>query len=103
MTIATLDADFRYPDAGLVRPITEEERAAYGTDGCTILRGIIPIEWVDFLRDGVDRLMARSERSSQNYADEGETRFLGKSWPWLIADDFNAWALPGPERTWSRR
>ena len=103
MTIATLDADFGYPAAGLVRSVTEEERAAYQTDGCTILRGIIPIEWVDFLRDGVDRLMARSDPSSQNYADEGEPRFFGQSWPWLLDDAFKAWALHGPVRDVTRQ
>jgi hypothetical protein len=47
--------------------------------------------------------MARSDRSSQNYADDGEPRFFGQSWPWLLDDAFKAWALHGPVRDVARQ
>jgi ectoine hydroxylase-related dioxygenase (phytanoyl-CoA dioxygenase family) len=84
------------PTEGLVRPVTDEERAAYARDGAAILKGIIPIEWVDYMQDAVNRLLGRMGSDSQNYADEGKPRFFAQAFPWLVDEGFEAWALYSP-------
>lgn len=96
MTSLSLTVNLDYPSAGLVRPVTDDEREAYARDGAALLRGIIPLEWVDYMREAVARLMDRSDPSSQNYADEGEPRFFSQAFPCLLDDAFKAWVLYGP-------
>jgi ectoine hydroxylase-related dioxygenase (phytanoyl-CoA dioxygenase family) len=103
MTSPTLMVHVDYPDAGLLRPVTDEEREAYEKDGAAILKGIIPAEWVEYMRDAVDRLLARSEPSSQNYADEGKPRFFAQAFPWLSDEGFKAWAIYGPLKDLARQ
>jgi hypothetical protein len=86
------------PRAGLVRPVSDQEREAYRRDGAAKLKGILPLDWIDFMRRAVTRLMKRSHPSSQNYASEGAPRFFGQSFPWLLDDAFRAWAIDGPPR-----
>jgi hypothetical protein len=38
------------------RPITQDEIDAYQRDGATVLRGIMPIEWVDLVREGIEEI-----------------------------------------------
>lgn len=85
-----------HPSAGLVRPLRDAERAAYERDGAAIVRGVIPPDWVDYLRAGVARLMARPDPSSQNYAVAGRPRFFAQAFPWLLDGAFRRWALHGP-------
>ncbi|KWW99073.1 Phytanoyl-CoA dioxygenase [Carbonactinospora thermoautotrophica] len=85
-----------HPDAGLLRSVTDEEREAYERDGAAVLKGILPIEWVEYMREAVTRLLAHPDPSSQNYAAEGEARFFAQAFPWLLDDAFKAFALYGP-------
>jgi ectoine hydroxylase-related dioxygenase (phytanoyl-CoA dioxygenase family) len=103
MTSPTPSVHRDYPDTGLVRSVTGEERYNYARDGAAILKGIISIEWVDYMRDAVDRLLERSDPSSQNYADEGERRFFAQAFPWLLDDAFKAWAMYGPLKDLARQ
>lgn len=84
------------PDAGLVRPVTDEEREVYARDGAAVLKGVLTLEWVDFMREATKRAMARCDPSSFNYADEASPRFFAQAFPWLRDDAFKAWALHGP-------
>ena len=103
MTSPTLMVNVDYPHAGLLRPVTDEERETYERDGAAILKGIIPAEWVEYMRDAVDRLLARSDPSSQNYADEGDPRFFAQAFPWLADEGFKAWAIYGPLKDLARQ
>jgi hypothetical protein len=88
----------RYPRGGLLRPVTDEERSTYARDGAARLEAILPLEWVDCMRKAVARLMKLAHPASQNYAAEGEPRFFGHSFPWLLDDAFKAWAIYGPPK-----
>ena len=96
-------AGLEYPRAGLVRLVAERERENYERDGAAILKRIIPLEWVEYMRAAVDRLLKRSDRSSQNYADEGQPRFFAQAFPWLSDAAFEAWALHGPLKQIARQ
>ena len=85
-----------YPRAALVRDVSDAEREAYERDGAAIVKGILPDEWIDFMRAAVTRLLDRSDPSSQNYADDGQPRFFSQTFPWFFDDAFKAWALYGP-------
>lgn len=90
------DIDIDYPKVGLLRPLEDGERAAYERDGAAIVRGIVPPEWIELMREAVTRLMERPDPSSQNYAAEGQPRFFAQAFPWLLDDAFKAWVLYGP-------
>jgi len=92
----TSAAGLDHPQTGLRRAVTDAERETYERDGAAILKGILPLEWVDYVRDAVDRLLERSDPSSQNYADEGQPRFFAQAFPWLLDDGFRAWSIYGP-------
>jgi hypothetical protein len=92
-----------YPDAPLLRSVTDAEREKYERDGAAILKGIIPPVWVEYMRAAVDRLLERSDPSSQNYADDGQPRFFAQAFPWLLDDAFRAWALYGPLKDIARQ
>ena len=90
------DIGVDYPRSGLIRPVSDEEKAAYARDGAAIVKGVIPQDWVEFMRAAVERIMDLSHPSSQNYADDGQPRFFSQTWPWLFDDAFKAWAIRGP-------
>ncbi|MFQ6331501.1 phytanoyl-CoA dioxygenase family protein (plasmid) [Nocardia sp. CWNU-33] len=96
MTSPDFSIDAPRPDVGLIRPITDDEREVFKRDGAAVVRGIIPLEWIDYIRAGVIRLMERSDSSSQTYSPASEPRFFGQSFPWLLDDVFKDWALHGP-------
>jgi ectoine hydroxylase-related dioxygenase (phytanoyl-CoA dioxygenase family) len=93
-SIASIDVDF--PRAGLLRPVSDADREAYARDGAAIVKGVIPPEWIDFMREAVTRLLDRSDPASQNYADDGDPRFFSLTFPWMFDDAFKAWAIHGP-------
>jgi ectoine hydroxylase-related dioxygenase (phytanoyl-CoA dioxygenase family) len=99
----TSTAHLEYPRVSVMRPVADSERENYQRDGAAILKNIIPLEWVEYMRAAVDRLMERSDPSSQNYADDGEPRFFAQAFPWLFDDAFNAWALYGPLKEIARQ
>jgi Phytanoyl-CoA dioxygenase (PhyH) len=92
-----------YPKAGLLRAVTDEERAAYQRDGAARLAGIIPHDWVDYMGEAIMRMLDRSDPSSQSYGDMDSPRFFGQSFPWLLDDAFKAWALYGPPKEVARQ
>ncbi|MGE3287766.1 MAG: phytanoyl-CoA dioxygenase family protein [Pseudonocardia sp.] len=96
MTTGIADIGIDYPTSGLIRPVSDEERAAYARDGAAVVRGVIPQDWVDFMREAVTRRVEASDSSSQNYADDGDPRFFSLTFPWMFDDAFKAWAIHGP-------
>ena len=96
MRARSLRVGVDHPRSGPLRPITDKERDLYSRDGAAKLKGILPLAWIDYVRRAIVRLMRSSHPASQNYAYEGDPRFFGHSFPWLLDDAFKAWALRGP-------
>jgi hypothetical protein len=42
-----------------MRQVADRERENYERDGAATLKQIIPLEWVDYVRAAVDRLLQR--------------------------------------------
>ena len=95
-TASIAQIGIEHPTAGLLRPVSDEEKAAYARDGAAIVKGILPLDWIDFMREAVQRILDLSDPSSQNYADEGQPRFFSQTFPWMFDDAFKAWAIRGP-------
>jgi ectoine hydroxylase-related dioxygenase (phytanoyl-CoA dioxygenase family) len=81
---------------GLLRPVTADELAAYDRDGAAVLRGIVPLEWIDALRTATERLMAAPDLPSVDYAAGTGPRFWTLTYAWRLDPVFRAWALDGP-------
>lgn len=96
MTASIHAIDVPFPRTGPLRPISDEERAAYERDGAAIVRDVIAPDWIEYMRAAVTRLLANPDPSSQNYADDGDPRFFSLTFPWLFDDAFKAWAIHGP-------
>lgn len=98
MSISSPPIGIEYPRDGPLRDVAEDERAAFERDGAHILRGVIPAAWVDFLRETVDRLLARPDASSLDYAKGTGARFYTQTWAWLLDDGLKAFDFFGPCR-----
>jgi ectoine hydroxylase-related dioxygenase (phytanoyl-CoA dioxygenase family) len=96
VSTSILSINIDYPKAGLLRPVSAAEFAGYERDGAAIVKGVIPGEWVQFMRAAVTRVIERSDPSAQNYAEEGDPAFFSQTFPWMFDDAFKAWATRGP-------
>jgi ectoine hydroxylase-related dioxygenase (phytanoyl-CoA dioxygenase family) len=106
MSTATAIADIgiEFPTAGLKRPVSDEERAAYERDGAAIVKDVIPDEWIEFMGAAVQRMLDTPNlTAAQNYADDGQPRFFSLTFPWMFDDAFKAWALRGPLKDVARQ
>lgn len=61
-----------------LRDVTDAERVTYAADGVACLRGIFPLEWLDFLAVAVEEAMANPGPNAEEYtAKGGRGRFFG--------------------------
>lgn len=84
------------PTVGLTRPLTDAEREAYRRDGAAVLRGILPMAWVEALREATDRLMSDPQAPSMDFAAGTGPRFFTLTYAWRQDPVFRAWALHSP-------
>lgn len=56
--------------------ISENQIAAWRTDGVVVLRGVVSEDWLDVLREGVDAALAAPSGVSKDYAKDGKGRFF---------------------------
>lgn len=50
--------------------ITDDERAIYQRDGVVCIRGLVPLDWIERMRDAVDEVMATPTEFSRDLAIE---------------------------------
>ena len=86
----------RVPAAGLSRDLRADEYDAYWRDGAVIVRGILPLEWIEELRTAIDEVMADPEIPGLDYAADGGPRFFTLTFGWKYHPTLRAWALGGP-------
>jgi len=84
------------PAAGLIRELRAEERAAYERDGAAVVRGILPLEWVEALGAAVDRLMAAEGMPAVDFAAGDGPRFFSLIHSSMFDPVIKAWGLRGP-------
>jgi ectoine hydroxylase-related dioxygenase (phytanoyl-CoA dioxygenase family) len=60
-----------------LREVTSQERETYERDGVVCLRGIFPVEWLEFLAGAIDEAMANPGPHAEEYEAKGAGRFFG--------------------------
>ena len=79
------------------RPLTPEEIAAYREDGAAVIRGVVPLEWIERMGRAVDRILAAPGRASVEYTPEGNPgRYYGDFFVWMRDAEFRAFAFDSP-------
>jgi hypothetical protein len=84
------------PTSGLTRDLRPEELAAYWRDGAAIVPGILPLDWIDALREATDELMADPATPGMDFAAGNGPRFFTLTYAWRYHPTFADWALRGP-------
>ncbi|HVE26162.1 MAG TPA: hypothetical protein VNC22_12195, partial [Sporichthya sp.] len=84
------------PAQGLVRDLRAEELDAYERDGAAIVRGVLPLAWVDALSDAVDGLMAAEDLPAVDFAAGEGPRFFSMIHASMFDPVIRAWAVEGP-------
>jgi ectoine hydroxylase-related dioxygenase (phytanoyl-CoA dioxygenase family) len=80
-----------------LRSLNPEEIANYENDGAAVVRQVLPLEWVELMRDAVERVLANPGRFGvDNNASEKRGRFFGDLFSWLDNDDFRRFAQESP-------
>ena len=77
--------------------ITEEQIHQFEEDGVICLRGAIPMEWIERLREVVEEVLAHPSKMALEYADkEKSTRFLGDQYLWIQYDTLRDYIFESP-------
>lgn len=81
----------------LTRAISAEEITAYERDGATVLRDVVPTEWIEVMRDAIERILNNPGGASVEYTPEGNKgRYLGDFFAWMRDQDFEAFMKDSP-------
>ncbi|MBA3742631.1 phytanoyl-CoA dioxygenase family protein [Sporichthya sp.] len=88
--------DIPIPVARLVRELSVDERTEYERDGAAVVRGVIPLEWVEALSAAVDRLMVASGMPAVDFAAGDGPRFFSLLYSSMFDPVIKAWGGQGP-------
>ncbi|MEH6494134.1 MAG: phytanoyl-CoA dioxygenase family protein [Pseudomonas marincola] len=81
----------------LARAITAEEIADYEENGAAVLREVVPLEWIEVMREAIDRILDNPGAASVEYTPKGENgRYLGDFFAWMRDQDFEAFIKQSP-------
>ena len=80
-----------------VRDVTSEERKAYARDGAVILHGVLQVEWIERMREAVDRAVETPSPAASEYTEKGKGgRYLGDFFVWMRDPVFRDFELASP-------
>lgn len=75
----------------------EEARSAYVRDGAAVIRGALAPEWIERMRDAVERVIARPSASAVEYtANDRPGRYVGDFFVWMRDPTFADFVLRSP-------
>ncbi|PCI51779.1 MAG: phytanoyl-CoA dioxygenase [Alphaproteobacteria bacterium] len=81
----------------LCRDITDEEIAAYEQNGAHVLRGVLPMEWIEVMREAVERILNNPGNASVEYTPQGgKGRYYGDFFIWWRDPVFKAFMRDSP-------
>lgn len=81
----------------LSRAITRQEIAAYEQNGAHVLRGVLPMEWIEVMREAVERILENPGAASVEYTPAGRTgRYYGDFFIWRRDPAFRAFMQDSP-------
>jgi len=83
--------------SGLLRALSDEEIEGYQIDGAYAVRGIVPLDWIEYMREAVDDVLADPGPFGHNFNDKDKPgRFFGDLFTWLSNDRFRRLVLDSP-------
>jgi ectoine hydroxylase-related dioxygenase (phytanoyl-CoA dioxygenase family) len=81
----------------LSRDITAQEIADYQRDGAAVLRGVLPFEWIEVMREAVEDILQNPGGASVEYtAKEKKGRYYGDFFVWRRNPVFEAFMKDSP-------
>ncbi|SLN66828.1 phytanoyl-CoA dioxygenase family protein [Oceanibacterium hippocampi] len=79
-----------------IRAITEQEIAAYREDGVVCLRKMFDAEWVEYLREAIQKDIARPGKLKRDVNRGGTGEFFSDTFVWKNIEDFEAFIFDSP-------
>jgi len=81
----------------LIRDITPEEISAYESDSATAPRGVLPIKWIEIMRDAVENFLNGPAAACAEYTEERiKGRYYGDFFIWWRNPVFKAFMEYSP-------
>jgi len=81
----------------LSRAISRQEIAEYEQNGAHVLRGVLPMEWIEVMREAVERILQQPGDASVEYTPKGKTgRYYGDFFIWRRDPAFRAFMQESP-------
>lgn len=79
------------------RPISLEEQTRYAEDGVVCLRGVFPLDWLDYMSDAIADAMENPGPNAEEYEPSGSGgRFFGDLDVWKRQAPFREFVLGSP-------
>ena len=81
----------------LSREISAKEIAAYEENGAHVLRGVLPLKWIDVMREAVEEILTTPGDASVEYTEKGNSgRYYGDFFVWWRNPVFKAFMKDSP-------
>lgn len=81
----------------LARAITAEEISAYEEDGAAVLRNVVPMAWIEVMREAIERILNNPGAASVEYTPDGKKgRYLGDFFAWMRDQNCEAFIKDSP-------
>ena len=78
-------------------PVTEEEVGAYARDGVVCLRGVFDADWVDLIREGIERNLREPGEFANFYDRDGDGHvFLNDVVSWRRIEEYRRYIFESP-------
>jgi ectoine hydroxylase-related dioxygenase (phytanoyl-CoA dioxygenase family) len=76
---------------------SEDELEGLMGDGAAVLRGVLDISWIEFMRGAIERALERPSPMSREYTKKTDTgRYFGDFFLWRRSDEFRAFMADSP-------
>ena len=83
-------------DNRLLCEITEDHISAYEEDGVVVIRGAISMDWVEYMREAMERVLDAPGPLGGDVNRDGKGRFAFETFTWLHDEGFKRLALESP-------
>ena len=83
-------------DNRLLCEITEDHIRTYEEDGVVVIRGAISLDWVEYMREAMERVLDKPGPTGGDINDDGRGRFAFETFMWLHEEGFKRLAHESP-------
>ena len=83
-------------DNRLLCEITEDHIRTYEKDGVVVVRGAISMDWVEYMREAMERVLDKPGPTGGDVNRDGKGRFAFETFPWLHDEGFKRLTRESP-------